>query len=165
MSDAPNMAHCVLPTPVGNLLIQANDVAITKVAFTQEATTNQPLTSALLKEAARQMQAWFEGKLFVFDLPMQFHGTDFQQKVWQALMQIPYSETISYQQLAMRIQQPEAIRAVGAANARNPLAILIPCHRVIGAKGQLTGYAGGLSRKRWLLAHEANFRKHPYRLF
>jgi methylated-DNA-[protein]-cysteine S-methyltransferase len=105
-------------------------------------------------QAQEQLAAYFAGQRHNFDLPLNAQGTDFQQRVWQGLGQIPFGETRSYQALAKLIGQPQAVRAVGAANGRNPIAIIVPCHRVIARNGQLTGYAGGLDRKRWLLHHE-----------
>jgi methylated-DNA-[protein]-cysteine S-methyltransferase len=110
---------------------------------------------AALSEARAQLQAYFAGELRGFELPLAAEGTPFQQRVWRALCDIPYGETISYGELARRIGQPAAARAVGLANGQNPIAIVVPCHRVIGANGSLTGYGGGLERKRWLLAHES----------
>lgn len=101
-----------------------------------------------------QFTAYFSGKLQQFDLPMAAKGTPFQQTVWRALCDIPYGETVSYLEIAQAIGNPKAVRAVGAANGRNPLSIIVPCHRVIGRSGDLTGYAGGISIKRWLLALE-----------
>jgi methylated-DNA-[protein]-cysteine S-methyltransferase len=108
----------------------------------------------LLAEARRQLEAWFAGERTDFDLSLRPRGTPFQLAVWRALEAIPYGETRSYRDIALAIGHPSAVRAVGAANGRNPLSIVVPCHRVIGATGALTGYGGGLDRKRWLLAHE-----------
>jgi methylated-DNA-[protein]-cysteine S-methyltransferase len=102
-----------------------------------------------------QLRAYFDGSLTEFDLPLAPHGTEFQITVWRELCNIPFGETISYAELARRIGRPTASRAVGHSNARNPISIIVPCHRVIGADNSLTGYAGGLGRKRMLLAHEA----------
>jgi methylated-DNA-[protein]-cysteine S-methyltransferase len=107
-----------------------------------------------LPRTARQLEEYFAGARRDFDLPMRFAGTDFQRLVWKHLTDIRYGETLSYGELARRIGNPNASRAVGLANGRNPIPILVPCHRVIGADGSLTGYGGGLERKRWLLAHE-----------
>jgi methylated-DNA-[protein]-cysteine S-methyltransferase len=106
-------------------------------------------------EVKTQLCAYFEGRLTKFDLQLAPQGTEFQLRVWRELRGIPYGETISYAELARRIGRPQASRAVGHANARNPISIIVPCHRVIGADNSLTGYAGGLERKRMLLAHEA----------
>jgi methylated-DNA-[protein]-cysteine S-methyltransferase len=108
----------------------------------------------LLAEARAQLAAYFAGERATFALPLAARGTPFQARVWAALCGIAPGETISYAELARRVGHPTAVRAVGGANARNPLAIVVPCHRVIGAGGALTGFAGGVERKRWLLAHE-----------
>jgi methylated-DNA-[protein]-cysteine S-methyltransferase len=115
-------------------------------------------TVAPLSAAVRQLTEYFSGARCEFDLPLRLHGTTFQTRVWHKLTEIPYGQTWSYGQLARRIDQPSASRAVGLANGRNPIAILVPCHRVIGADGSLTGYGGGIERKRWLLAHEGRDR-------
>src|ERR687896_1039286 len=107
-------------------------------------------------DAARvQLDAYFAGELEAFDLPLAPHGTPFQLRVWEQLAKIPFAETLSYKELAHRLGDPKLVRAVGLANGRNPISIVIPCHRVIGADGTLVGYGGGLERKRWLLDHEA----------
>lgn len=109
----------------------------------------------LLREAAHQLLDYFAGRRRAFDLPLAPRGTDFQRQVWRALLDIPFGATCSYGQLARAVGRPDASRAVGAANGRNPIAIIIPCHRVIGADGSLTGYGGGEPAKRWLLDHES----------
>ncbi|NJK30749.1 MAG: methylated-DNA--[protein]-cysteine S-methyltransferase [Acaryochloris sp. RU_4_1] len=106
----------------------------------------------------QQLAAYFSGTLTEFDLPLHLQGTTFQQKVWAALQTIPYGATLSYGELAQQIGQPQASRAVGLANGRNPVSIIVPCHRVIGANGKLTGYGGGIERKQWLLNHECFMR-------
>ena len=111
--------------------------------------------SAILEEAQRQLHEYFARKRNVFELEVDFVGTDFQTKVWQALLTIPYGKTRSYGQIATQIGHAKAVRAVGAANGRNPISIITPCHRVIGASGDLTGFAGGLAAKKWLLALES----------
>jgi methylated-DNA-[protein]-cysteine S-methyltransferase len=108
----------------------------------------------LLVEVARQLMAYFAGRLIDFDVPLRLHGTTFQRRVWAALADIPYGETVSYGELAALIGQPTAARAVGLANGRNPVAVIVPCHRVIGSTGSLVGYGGGLDRKRYLLRLE-----------
>lgn len=105
-----------------------------------------------------QLDGYFSGRLTEFDVPMRMRGTDFQRRVWDGLTGIPYGETWSYAQLAEKVGNRKACRAVGLANGRNPVAIIVPCHRVIGANGTLTGYGGGLDRKQWLLGHEARHR-------
>ena len=108
-------------------------------------------------EARRQMEAYFAGELTEFDLPLNMIGTEFQKTVWRELLNIPFGVTISYGELAERVGNSSASRAVGAANGRNPISIIVPCHRVIGSNGKLTGYGGGIERKEWLLAHESKF--------
>jgi methylated-DNA-[protein]-cysteine S-methyltransferase len=109
---------------------------------------------APFSETKRQLDEYFAGELTEFDLPIQLHGTEFQQKVWEVLKTISYGVTMSYGELAKLINQPNASRAVGLANGKNPVSIVVPCHRVIGANGKLTGYGGGIERKQWLLSHE-----------
>ena len=111
----------------------------------------------LISSAKRQLDEYFQGKRKSFDLPLAPSGTQFQQKVWNALCTIPYGETRSYKEIAAQIQNPKGCRAVGMANNRNPIMIIIPCHRAIGSNGSLVGYAGGLDIKQWLLAHEKRF--------
>ena len=110
------------------------------------------------KTAREQLEAYFAGDLVEFDLPTSLEGTDFQRRVWNSLRRIPIGETCTYSHVAKRVKRPTAVRAVGAAIGRNPISIVIPCHRVIGSDGTLTGYAGGMDRKQWLLRHEASVR-------
>lgn len=119
--------------------------------------------AAPFAEARKQLRAYFNGELTEFDLQLSLPGTDFQQRVWQELQRIPFGATLSYGEMARRIGNPNASRAVGAANGRNPISIIIPCHRLIGSTGKLTDYGGGLERKAWLLAHEA--KQHSQRYF
>lgn len=146
-------------SPIGRLLLTTDGMALTglymepsRKAQATEGWLNDP--TGPLAEAVRQLSEYFAGKRREFDLPLRLQGTAFQQRVWRELTEIPYGETWSYGQLAKRIDKPSASRAVGLANGRNPISILVPCHRVIGADGSLTGYGGGLERKQWLLAHE-----------
>lgn len=122
-------------------------------------TGDSALVQALLDEAARQLDEYFAGSRFVFDLPLDPVGTDFQVTVWRSLADIGYGETSTYGEQAARIGRPTAVRAVGAANGRNPLSIVLPCHRVVGSDGRLTGFAGGLEAKEFLLDHEARHRR------
>ena len=144
--------RCVIPSPVGPIAICEEDGAICAIGFTKEALC--PPETPLLQEASRQLQAYFDGTLHVFDLPLRLTGTAFRKQCWDALLTIPYGETISYGEQARRIGRPKAVRAVGGANHHNPIAIVVPCHRVIGADGTLTGYGGGTELKAWLLKHE-----------
>lgn len=143
----------IISTLTGNLKLSEKDSALTHCYWTQEKT--HPSSSSLLNEAAKQLQSYFEGKLRVFDLPLNPEGTDFQKRVWQALLTIPYGKTWSYQTLASHVNNPKAVRAVGNANGKNPLCILIPCHRVIYASGKIGGYSAGLGYKEKLLKLEA----------
>jgi methylated-DNA-[protein]-cysteine S-methyltransferase len=142
-------------TPVGIAKIIEDDGFISSITVNDEGVIiNEPSTS-LLKTAVKQLDEYFAGERKVFDLPLKQSGTDFQQTVWAQLQQIDYGTTISYAQLSERMKSPLAIRAIAAANGKNSLWIVVPCHRVIGSDGSLTGYAGGLWRKQWLLEHEA----------
>jgi methylated-DNA-[protein]-cysteine S-methyltransferase len=150
--DSVGLVHTV-ETPIGPLLLSADGGRLSGVAF--EAGDGRTSTAPLFAEAEAQLHAYFAGELERFELPLAPHGTAFQLRVWDALDEIPYGTTTSYSELAKRIGRPSAYRAVGAANGRNPLPVIVPCHRVVGAAGALTGYGGGLERKRLLLAFEA----------
>lgn len=143
-------------TAIGRLGIVENGTAITDVYISEKKLSDDScvVETELLKEAGRQLQEYFAGQRQSFDLPLAPQGTEFQQKVWEILKTIPYGETRSYKQVAEAIQQPNASRAVGMANNKNPIPIVIPCHRVIGSNGALIGYAGGLERKKRLLQLE-----------
>ncbi|HPR63959.1 MAG TPA: methylated-DNA--[protein]-cysteine S-methyltransferase [Thermoanaerobaculia bacterium] len=147
-----------LETPIGFLRLAGSPDAILYLDFTNEEPekTNQKMTGALA-EASSQLRAYFRGTLTVFDLPLQIEGTLFQKAVWEDMVSIPYGSVRSYGELAQRIGRPKAMRAVGQASHRNPISIIVPCHRVVGANGSLTGYGGGLWRKEWLLNHERRF--------
>jgi methylated-DNA-[protein]-cysteine S-methyltransferase len=148
-------------SPIGDILIEGDDDSITRLGRIGGGYDSEAWVSvdrfAAIKEAAQQLDAYWSGELFDFDLSLTPGGTPFQNKVWTALRTIPYGKTASYGDIARKIGSPTASRAVGAANGRNPIAIVVPCHRVIGANGTLTGYAGGLDMKRELLAHESRF--------
>jgi methylated-DNA-[protein]-cysteine S-methyltransferase len=153
------MFYCHVSTPVGALLLAGDGTSLRLVAFPKGPHPQKPeagweRSEAPFRDALRQLNGYFAGKLRRFDLPLAPEGTAFQQTVWRALQTIPYGETLSYGGLARRIGRPSASRAVGAANGRNPIPIIIPCHRVIGAAGSLTGFGGGLSTKRKLLELE-----------
>jgi methylated-DNA-[protein]-cysteine S-methyltransferase len=147
------------PTPLGDLLLTAaGDGRLTGLYLPdhRNGPSADPSPGDDRFAAAReQLDAYFTGELQEFDLPLAPEGTEFQLRVWDELTRIPFGETISYGELARRLGDPRLVRAVGTANGRNPLSIVIPCHRVIGADGSLVGYGGGLDRKRWLLDHEA----------
>ncbi len=146
----------LLPTPIGTVRILAHEEAITRIDFVEEVDASAHAENDVTRLARQQLNDYFEGQRQAFDLPLAPAGTEFQQACWQALVQIPYGETRNYAEQARVIQRPSALRAVGAANGANPISIVVPCHRVIGKSGQLTGYAGGLNRKAWLLALERN---------
>lgn len=146
-------------TPIGLVRIVEQDGAITRVDMSScegfaARECGQAGTSALLRAAAQQLDEYFAGTRTAFELPLRPEGTAFQRQAWQALCDIPYGQTRSYAQQARAVGRPAATRAIGAANGRNPIAIIVPCHRVIGSDGSLTGYAGGEAVKRWLLDHE-----------
>lgn len=152
------VASTILDTPIGQLFVEVNKVGVSRVLFVDkmnDVTLHEEPNNELLPKACKQLTEYFTGKRKVFDLPLSPTGTPFQQSVWNALCNIAYGEHSSYGDLAAAIQNPKAVRAVGAANGRNPISIIVPCHRVIGKNGTLTGYAGGLTRKAWLLALES----------
>lgn len=139
-------------SPLGPVTVTSKDgTAINDVSFAP-ATSSQ--SCAVTQQAKQQLMDYFNGRRQSFDLPLEPAGTAFQQQVWQALLSIEHGRTASYGEIAQTIRNPKAMRAVGMANSRNPIAIIIPCHRIIGANGTLTGYAGGLDKKEWLLQHE-----------
>jgi methylated-DNA-[protein]-cysteine S-methyltransferase len=153
-------AFTYFESPIGRLLLTCDGAALTGLFMepSRKAQSTdgwvEDVTVGPLQSTLRQLTEYFSGTRRKFDLPLRLQGTAFQQRVWRELTEIPYGETWSYGQLAKRIDKPGASRAVGLANGRNPISILVPCHRVIGADGSLTGYGGGLERKQWLLAHE-----------
>jgi methylated-DNA-[protein]-cysteine S-methyltransferase len=148
-----------IDSPLGPLLLAADEAGLRHIEFLSSKRAHPPdpdwqEDARPLKDVIRQLRAYFAGKLETFDLPLAPEGTEFQQKVWRRLLDIPYGETMSYGELARRIGNPNACRAVGLANGSNPIPIIIPCHRVIGSNGKLTGYGGGLPIKEKLLALE-----------
>ena len=153
------MYRARVDSPIGQILIAGDDDAITTLGRYPDDDGDWVRVDrfAAIKEAAQQLDAYWAGELFDFDLPLAPAGTPFQKKVWAALRKIPYGQTVSYGTIAKWIHAPTSSRAVGAANGRNPIAIVVPCHRVIGANGKLTGYAGGLDMKEALLDHERRF--------
>lgn len=158
-SEGDQVRYTWVESPVGRLLLAGTGAGLIQLAFERGRSTARPAAGwtpaeGPFREAIRQLGAYFAGRLRAFDLPLQPNGTAFERQVWQELTRIPYGRTIAYGELARRLGRPSAARAVGLANGRNPLAIVIPCHRVIGANGSLTGYGGGLETKRWLLEHE-----------
>lgn len=153
-----------IESPVGQLILRTNGTALTGIYFDGPNPPPRELRhwtrnakAGPLLETARQLEEYFTGSRREFELPLEMEGTEFQKRAWRNLLTIPYGETRSYGDQAKLIGNPNASRAVGLANGRNPIPIVVPCHRVIGANGALTGFGGGLDRKRWLLAHEGYF--------
>jgi methylated-DNA-[protein]-cysteine S-methyltransferase len=160
MSRDATLWYDELPSPVGVLRLVADDQGLREIWFERGRHQKAPQpgwrhAAEPLAQARQQLEEYFAGARQQFNLPLRPHGTPFQLQVWRELARIPYGATISYGELARRIDQPLAMRAVGAANGRNPLPIVLPCHRVIGANGSLTGFGGGLPTKRYLLSLES----------
>ena len=153
-------AATVVDSPVGRLYLAATDEGLTHILFVAQM-DHEPLAipgagaaARIVRETERQLADYFSGRRRDFDVPLAPAGTEFQRAAWKALAEVPYGETISYAELAQRMERPRAVRAVGAANGANPIPIILPCHRIIGADGTLTGYGGGLDTKRRLLSLE-----------
>ncbi|OJW05737.1 MAG: hypothetical protein BGO49_26910 [Planctomycetales bacterium 71-10] len=150
-----------LASPIGDLLMVADGDRLCGLHMIDDPSDPRLIgaesggAGAFLDDVRAQLNAYFEGRARRFDLPLVQEGTDFQRKVWAELSRIPYGEAISYSELARRVGDPKASRAVGSANGRNPIAVIVPCHRVVAAGGRLGGFGGGLGRKLWLLQHEA----------
>ena len=164
MSDRSIEDYCYYQSPIGLIRMGETEGFLTGADFVEQSPESEhfqsgsiPNSNILLKDACRQLDEYFQGRRQNFDLALKPHGTDFQRSAWESLLRIPYGETRSYLQQAESIRNPMAIRAIGQANSRNPISIIIPCHRVIGKNGSLTGYAGGLDRKTRLLALEHRF--------
>ena len=155
------LAFMYMPSPVGRLKLVATDSALVAVIWDNEnpkrvrqAELVEQLDHPILLDAQQQLNEYFQGQRQTFELPLDFEGTEFQKKVWQALLNILFGETRSYRQIAEQVGSPKAVRAVGAANGQNPISIIAPCHRVIGSGGKLVGFAGGLDNKEILLKLE-----------
>jgi len=148
------MLHAYIKTPLGIAAITGDENGIASVCVLDKELDDFPQIPAVLQEAVSQIEAYFLGKRTEFTFKLNPSGTEFQKKVWAALLKVPFGKTISYQQLSIQLGDVKAIRAVAAANGKNPLWIVVPCHRIIGTDGSLTGYAGGIWRKKWLLEHE-----------
>lgn len=160
------MYYCYLQTPIGELLLAGDEDALSLVSFPQGSMRRDPEDDWIYNEkpfvtARQQLNEYFAGERKAFDLPLRLNGTEFQLSVLDALQKIPYGETTSYAAIAERIGRPKAVRAVGAANGRNPVPIIVPCHRVIGSHGELTGFGGGLDTKEALLRLEAEHSQFP----
>lgn len=158
------LATTTFPSPVGELTLVASDAGLRAVLWPDDAPDrvrfelplHESATHPVLVAAAVQLDAYFTGELTRFDVPLDLVGTPFQRSVWEGLAAIPYGHTATYGEQARRVGRPGSARAVGAATGRNPVSIVLPCHRVVGSNGKLTGFAGGLDTKRWLLAHEGS---------
>jgi methylated-DNA-[protein]-cysteine S-methyltransferase len=155
------LVYAKTPSPVGELTLVASEAGLVAILWEDDdparVRLGEPVEDRdhpVLRETARQLGEYFVGRRQAFDLPLDFRGTDFQKDVWAALLAIPFGETRSYAEIARAVGRPTAFRAVGAANGKNPISIVAPCHRVIGANGTLTGFAGGIEAKRHLLALE-----------
>lgn len=140
-------------SPIGLIMIEAKDEKIIRVSFVEAATLSEKC-SPMLEKAKKQMGEYFEGKRKAFDLPMAFEGTEFEKKVFKALTEVDYGNVASYKDIAIKVGHNKAYRAIGGTNHKNKLAIIVPCHRIIGSNGKMTGYASGIWRKTWLLDHE-----------
>ena len=158
-----DLSTTTMSTPVGELTLVASERGLRAVLWPNErpgrvqlgeSTVGNATADAVLAEAVRQLEEYFRGERRAFDLPLDPVGTEFQQQVWQVLRTIPYGQTISYGEQAARLGDKNKSRAVGAANGRNPISIIVPCHRVVGSTGKLTGFAAGVDTKDWLLRHE-----------
>ena len=157
----PMTAYSRIKTPLGPMIIALRDTSLAGAWFegqkhfpTRDATWVEVAHAEVLDEATRELDEYFAGRRTTFAVPLAGRGTPFQQEVWRAIAAVPYGDTITYGELARRVGHPRGVRAAGAATGRNPLSIFVPCHRIVGADGRLTGYAGGLDRKRALLARE-----------
>ena len=158
-----NVYYLEMPSPIGKLTLTCDGKALTAVHMDcgpLKLPKDAKRGHALLEKAREQLNEYFAGKRTEFDLPLAAQGTEFQRKVWARLCEIPFAKTASYGDVAKNVGNAKASRAVGLANGRNPIGIIVPCHRVIGANGTLTGYGGGLERKQWLLDHEKQVGAH-----
>lgn len=149
------MKTAIISTPIGFIEVNGDEDGLASVVFldSDDCAVSESI-SRELKDAVEQLREYFDGKREEFSLKLSPKGTDFQKRVWKRLQEIPFGKTTSYQQMANQLGDPKVIRAAASANGKNPISIIIPCHRVIGSDGSLTGYAGGLHRKKWLLEHE-----------
>jgi len=153
------MEECIIHTPLGFTKITGDDDGIASITVLNSEEKLTDIIPESLQDCVYQLQDYFEGKREQFDLKLNPQGTDFQQTVWKQLQTIPYGKSMSYLELSKQLGDVKAIRAVANANGKNPIWIIIPCHRVIGSDGSLTGYAGGLARKQWLLNHENPYKQ------
>jgi methylated-DNA-[protein]-cysteine S-methyltransferase len=160
-----NRFYITTDSPLGLLTLTSDEESLISVSFNSETVSSSNFIPEILNSACNQLKEYFEGKRKEFDLKLNPSGTGFQQKVWQHVKNVPFGKTVTYLDIAMQTGSKNNTRAVGLANGKNPIPIIIPCHRVIGTDGKLTGYAGGIERKRWLLQHELNYSNHTDLLF
>ena len=153
----PAFVKGIFKSPIGNLEIIATDKGIRKIMFTDSPISKVHKMYEQVENCKKQLQEYFAGERKQFTLDLDIQGTEFQKLVWMTLLTVPFGKTLSYLEIAKMIGDPNAVRAVGMANNKNNIPIIIPCHRIVGAKGELTGYAGGLWRKDWLIKHELTY--------
>jgi methylated-DNA-[protein]-cysteine S-methyltransferase len=153
------MENCIINTPLGFAKLEGDENGVSSLTVLNNDVAVSNIIPEVLEDAVNQLNEYFKGERKTFSLKLNPEGTDFQKRVWDALLTIPFGKTTSYLQLSKDLGDVKAIRAVASANGKNPLWIIVPCHRVIGTDGSLTGYAGGLQRKQWLLEHESPFRQ------
>lgn len=149
------METAIIDSPLGHIKIEGDEQGIIAIIFIESSEIIDPVIPEILEDIVYQLKEYFKGERNTFDIPLNPQGTNFQKKVWRQLQEIPFGKTVSYMDMAKELGDPKVIRAAASANGKNPISIIIPCHRVIGSDGSLTGYAGGLHRKKWLLAHES----------
>jgi len=159
------METIYIKSPIGTIKIKGDENGLASVHFLDTVKKTSAIVSEFLQPTVTQLQEYFKGNRTSFDLKLNPEGTVFQKKVWKQLGEIPFAKTVSYQEIANRLGDPKVIRAAASANGKNPISIIIPCHRVIGISGSLTGYAGGLHRKKWLLDHENPVKQQSLLLF
>lgn len=150
-----DLLFAYVDSPVGLVEISCSEAGIAAANFV-DSPRHPTADSACLRGASQQIEAYLAGTLTTFDLSLDLRGTDFQRRVWAQLLTVPFGQTATYLDIALALENPQAVRAVGAANGQNPVSIVVPCHRIIGSGGKLTGYGGGLWRKEWLLRHEGS---------
>lgn len=159
------MDQLSIDTPLGPMMLEADDVGVTRVEFTSLENIPRSTTSTILNQCAQELHEYFTEKRMFFSVPLSLSGTEFQLKVWEKLQEIPYGKTTTYLKMARALGDEKSIRAAASANGKNPVSIIVPCHRVIGTNGDLVGYAGGLDKKKWLLEHEGAINKNQLQLF
>ena len=153
------MESCIVKTPLGFAKLEGDEHGLSSLTVLNNDIAISDIIPEILEDGVRQLEEYFNGERTDFSLKLNPQGTDFQKRVWKALLTIPYGKTTSYLQLSKDLRDVKAIRAVANANGKNPLWIIVPCHRVIGSDGSLTGYAGGLHRKQWLIEHESPYKQ------